>query len=187
MPGSSPPPPVPSGARSRASTRASTWCRCATAATRPSRRRKQRRSCASSATLVGRAFHDNDAAGTVRPLTPEDIIVVAPYNAQRQLVHDALAAAGFGGVPVGTVDNFQGKEAVVSITTLAASSGRDAPRGPEFLLLQNRLNVAISRAQVVAYLIHSPALLDDLPYTPEGVARLSAFARLVGAAEEEGS
>ncbi|MEV7609961.1 TM0106 family RecB-like putative nuclease [Microbacterium sp. NPDC089320] len=132
--------------------------------------------------LVGRAFTDNDAEATVRPLTQSDIIVVAPYNAQRQHVHDALAAAGFPDVPVGTVDNFQGKEAVVSITSLAASSGRDAPRGPEFLLLQNRLNVAISRAQVAAYLIHSPALLDDLPRTPEGVARMSAFARLVGAA-----
>ena len=133
--------------------------------------------------LVGRAFTDNDAAATVRPLAPADIIVITPYNAQRQLVHDALSAAGFPDVPVGTVDNFQGKEAVVSITSLAASSGRDAPRGPEFLLLQNRLNVAISRAQCVAYLLHSPALLDDLPYTPEGVARLSAFARLVGAAD----
>ncbi len=119
----------------------------------------------------------------MRPLRPSDIIVVTPYNAQRQLVHDALTAAGFDDVPVGTVDNFQGKEAVVSITSLAASSGRDAPRGPEFLLLQNRLNVAISRAQCVAYLIHSPALLDDLPRTPEGVARLSAFARLVGVAD----
>ncbi|WP_067121771.1 TM0106 family RecB-like putative nuclease [Microbacterium sp. H83] len=132
--------------------------------------------------LVGRAFTDNDPDATVRPLGQSDIIVVAPYNAQRQFVHDALLAAGFPDVPVGTVDNFQGKEAVVSITTLAASSGRDAPRGPEFLLLENRLNVAISRAQVAAYLIHSPALLDDLPRTPEGVARLSAFARLVGAA-----
>ena len=132
--------------------------------------------------LVGRAFTDNDADATVRPLAQRDIIVVAPYNAQRQAVHDALAEAGFPDVPVGTVDNFQGKEAVVSITSLAASSGRDAPRGPEFLLLQNRLNVAISRAQVAAYLIHSPALLDDLPRTPEGVARMSAFARLVGAA-----
>lgn len=131
--------------------------------------------------LVGRTFTDNDPAATTRPLVQSDIIVVTPYNAQRQLVLDALADAGFPGVPVGTVDNFQGKEAVVSITSLAASSGRDAPRGPEFLLLQNRLNVAISRAQTVAYLIHSPALLDDLPYTPEGVARLSAFARLVGA------
>ena len=132
--------------------------------------------------LIGRTFTDNDPAATTRSLTQSDIIVVTPYNAQRQLVLDALADAGFPDVPVGTVDNFQGKEAVVSITSLAASSGRDAPRGPEFLLLQNRLNVAISRAQVVAYLIHSPALLDDLPYTPEGVARLSAFARLVGAA-----
>jgi len=136
------------------------------------------------ADLLGRTFTDNDADATARPLVQSDIIVVTPYNAQRQLVHDALSTAGFPDVPVGTVDNFQGKEAVVSITSLAASSGRDAPRGPEFLLLQNRLNVAISRAQVVAYLIHSPALLDDLPYTPEGVARLSAFARLVGAGED---
>ncbi len=132
--------------------------------------------------LLGRTFHQPDAAP--RPLVETDIIVVTPYNAQKQLVLDALAAAGFPRVPVGTVDNFQGKEAVVSITSLAASSGRDAPRGPEFLLLQNRLNVAISRAQSVAYLIHSPALLDDLPRTPEGVARLSAFARLVGAGED---
>ncbi|MCK3770091.1 TM0106 family RecB-like putative nuclease [Microbacterium aerolatum] len=129
--------------------------------------------------LIGREFTEPGQAP--RPLVESDIIVVAPYNAQKQLVHDALTAAGFGGVPVGTVDNFQGKEAAVSITTLAASSGRDAPRGPEFLLLQNRLNVAISRAQVAAYLIYSPALLDDLPRTPEGVARMSAFARLVGA------
>ena len=135
------------------------------------------------ADLLGCTFTDNDPASSSRQLAESDIIVVTPYNAQRQLVLDALAEAGFPDVPVGTVDNFQGKEAVVSITSLAASSGRDAPRGPEFLLLQNRLNVAISRAQVVAYLIHSPALLDDLPYTPEGVARLSAFARLVGAAD----
>ena len=134
--------------------------------------------------LVGRTFTDNDALRSRRPLAESDIIVVTPYNAQRQLVLDALSEAGFPDVPVGTVDNFQGKEAVVSITSLAASSGRDAPRGPEFLLLQNRLNVAISRAQVVAYLIHSPALLDDLPYTPEGVARLSAFATLVGAGDD---
>ncbi|WP_449407618.1 TM0106 family RecB-like putative nuclease [Microbacterium maritypicum] len=134
--------------------------------------------------LLRRTFVDNDDAATTRPLEQTDIIVVTPYNAQRQLVLDALAQAGYPEVPVGTVDNFQGKEAVVSITSLAASSGRDAPRGPEFLLMQNRLNVAISRAQVAAYLIHSPALLDDLPRTPEGVSRLSAFARLVGAAEE---
>ncbi len=118
-----------------------------------------------------------------RTLRPEDVIVITPYNAQQVAVEEALAAAGLHDVPVGTVDRFQGKEAVVAILTLAASSGRDAPRGLEFLLLRNRINVAISRAMQAAYVVYSPAMLDDLPRTPEGVARLSAFARLVGGAD----
>ncbi|WP_137843044.1 bifunctional RecB family nuclease/DEAD/DEAH box helicase [Microbacterium sp. 2FI] len=137
--------------------------------------------------VIGRAWTDvrTDDDGTIeplseRPLVPADLIVVTPYNAQQVAVEEALAAAGFGAVRVGTVDKFQGQEAAVAIVSLAASSGRDAPRGLEFLLLRNRLNVAISRAKHTAYLVHSPALLDDLPYTPEGVARLSGFARLVG-------
>jgi len=137
---------------------------------------------------LGRGFvdisiDDEQEATALEPraLTAHDIIVVAPYNAQQQLVERTLREAGLGDVRVGTVDKFQGQEAAIAILTLAASSGRDAPRGPEFLLLENRLNVAISRAKVAAFVVHSPALLDDLPYSPEGVARLSAFARLVGA------
>ncbi|MDQ7879817.1 AAA domain-containing protein [Microbacterium sp. QXD-8] len=138
--------------------------------------------------LIGRewtdaATDDSDGASTAlppRPLEQADLIVVTPYNAQQVAVEAALAAAGFPDVPVGTVDKFQGKEAAVAIVSLAASSGRDAPRGLEFLLLRNRLNVAISRAMHTAFLVYSPGLLDDLPYTPEGVARLSGFARLVG-------
>jgi predicted RecB family nuclease len=137
--------------------------------------------------LLGRAWSDictDDEGETtplpVRPLTQRDLIVVTPYNAQQVTVEEALAAAGFGGVPVGTVDKFQGQEAAVAIVSLAASSGRDAPRGLEFLLLRNRLNVAISRAKHTAFLVYSPGLLDDLPRTPEGVGRLSGFARLVG-------
>ncbi|HYJ49697.1 MAG TPA: TM0106 family RecB-like putative nuclease, partial [Microbacterium sp.] len=68
-----------------------------------------------------------------RPLEETDIIVVTPYNAQQVAVEEALAEAGFRGVPVGTVDRFQGQEAAVAIVSLAASSGRDAPRGLEFL------------------------------------------------------
>ncbi|MFB8388331.1 TM0106 family RecB-like putative nuclease [Microbacterium sp. NPDC055910] len=139
--------------------------------------------------LVGRQwrdirFEEGDGAAPCdpRPLEQRDIIVVTPYNAQQVMVEEALAAAGFAEVPVGTVDRFQGQEASVAIMSLAASSGRDAPRGVDFLLLRNRLNVAISRAMHTAYLVHSPELLDDLPRTPEGVARLSAFARLVGRA-----
>ncbi|HWM16610.1 MAG TPA: TM0106 family RecB-like putative nuclease [Microbacterium sp.] len=138
--------------------------------------------------LVGREWTDiliGDEGETTRldprPLEQSDIIVVTPYNAQQVAVEEALAQAGFPRVPVGTVDRFQGQEAAVAIVSLAASSGRDAPRGLEFLLLRNRLNVAISRAMHTAYLVSSPGLLDDLPHTPEGVVRLSGFARLVGA------
>ncbi|WP_350348825.1 TM0106 family RecB-like putative nuclease [Agromyces sp. G08B096] len=137
--------------------------------------------------LLGRAWHDADdsAAGTVvappRPLGEADLIVVTPYNAQLTTVREALDRAGFTGVPVGTVDKFQGQEAAVAIVSLAASSASAAPRGIEFLLLKNRLNVAISRAKWAAYLLYSPGLLDALPHRPEGVAQLSAFIRLVGA------
>ncbi len=131
--------------------------------------------------LVGRRWV-GDADAVPRALTAADVIVVTPYNAQQVLVEQTLAAHGFGDVPVGTVDRFQGQEAAVAIVSLAASSGRDAPRGLEFLLLQNRLNVAVSRAQHTAYVVYGTGILDDLPYTPEGVARVSAFARLVGVA-----
>jgi uncharacterized protein len=137
--------------------------------------------------LIGSPYTDVDTGPTgsptaraPRPLEARDIIVVTPYNAQLTQVEKALADAGFPDVPVGTVDKFQGQEAAVAIVSLAASAASDAPRGIEFLLLRNRLNVAISRAKVAAYLVYSPGLLDDLPRTPEGVARLSAFARLVG-------
>ena len=80
-----------------------------------------------------------DAARQPRraPLAQRDLIVVTPYNAQlSRRCDEALDAAGFADVPVGTVDKFQGQEAAVAIVSLAASSAADAPRGLEFLLLQ---------------------------------------------------
>ncbi|MCW2926818.1 MAG: hypothetical protein JWM86_786 [Thermoleophilia bacterium] len=90
-----------------------------------------------------------------RPLQPDDIIVVAPYNAQRR----ELSAALPEGVRVGTVDRFQGQEAAVAITSLTASSRDDLPRGLEFLLDPHRCNVAVSRARALAIVVASPSLL----------------------------
>ncbi len=86
----------------------------------------------------------------------EDVIVVAAYNAQVNALREALPAS----VRVGTVDKFQGQEALVVLYSMASSSGEDVPRGLEFLLSRNRLNVAISRAQCLAYLVASPRLLE---------------------------
>ena len=83
-------------------------------------------------------------------------MVVAPYNAQVRLLRERLPA----GVEVGTVDKFQGREAPVVFYSMASSSGEDVPRGLDFLFSRNRLNVAISRAQCLAYLVCSPRLLE---------------------------
>jgi uncharacterized protein len=110
----------------------------------------------------------------------ENIIVVAPYNAQVQLIRRRLTAAGLKGIPVGTVDKFQGKEAAVAIVSMTASSALDVPRGIEFLFMPNRLNVAISRAKWAAYLIYSPGLLDYKPTNVDNLRLLSKFVSLVG-------
>ncbi|ROS72181.1 uncharacterized protein EDF24_3441 [Curtobacterium sp. PhB130] len=126
--------------------------------------------------VVGRTWTDGD---TVRKLTDEDVIVVAPYNAQGAVIRQELDRAGLTGTQVGTVDLFQGREAVVSIVSLAASSAADIPRGLDFLLMPNRLNVALSRAKWAAYLVHSPALTTALPPSIPGLALLSRFIELV--------
>ncbi|MDO5635010.1 MAG: TM0106 family RecB-like putative nuclease [Micrococcus sp.] len=130
--------------------------------------------------VVGRAWTDPARDdGAPRQLEPSDVIVVAPYNAQVATVRDALDAAGFTDTTVGTVDKFQGREAPVAVLTMAASSAQDVPRGLDFLLNRNRLNVSISRGQWAAYLVHSPALADALPTSPHDLAMVGAFLRLI--------
>lgn len=94
--------------------------------------------------------------GGTRALVPSDILVVAPYN----LAVREIASAVPAGVRVGTVDKFQGQEAPVVFYAMTSSSSRDTPRGLDFLFQPSRLNVAISRAQCLAVLVCSPALLD---------------------------
>jgi predicted RecB family nuclease len=125
--------------------------------------------------LVGSTWTDEDGA---RPLTPADVLVLAPYNAQVVLLRRRLAAAGLADVRVGTVDKFQGTEAPVVLISMTASSVADIPRGIPFLLNRNRLNVAISRAQYAAVIVRAEALTDYLPNAPAGLVELGAFLAL---------
>jgi superfamily I DNA and/or RNA helicase len=108
-----------------------------------------------------------------------DIKVVAPYNAQVNLLRQLLPNE----VAVGTVDKFQGQEADVVLYSMASSSGEDIPRGLEFLLSRNRLNVAVSRARCLAYLVCSPRLLDVNCRTIEQMRLANALCRFVELAE----
>ncbi|WP_347110101.1 TM0106 family RecB-like putative nuclease [Paenarthrobacter sp. S56] len=125
-----------------------------------------------------------DPAGTgettqqARPLGEADILVVAAYNAQVQLIKHQLREAALNHVRVGTVDKFQGQEAPVVIVSMAASAANEVPRGMEFLLLRNRINVAVSRGKWRAVVVRSPELTNYLPTHPEGLENLGGFVAL---------
>ena len=123
--------------------------------------------------LLGTQYTSDD--GSTRPLTPDDALVVTPYNAQVRALKQAVPA----GVRVGTVDKFQGQEAPVVIVSLASSSAEEAPRGLGFVFNRNRINVATSRAQCRVELVCSPRLLDADCRTIEEMRLVNALCRFV--------
>ncbi len=116
-----------------------------------------------------------DRHGNRLLITPEDIMVVAPYNAQT----NALTAALGGLASVGTVDKFQGREAPFVIVSLSASDGQSSSRGVDFLFSTNRLNVAISRAKVMSIILASPTLIETKPETVDQLELLGAVTKVI--------
>lgn len=106
-----------------------------------------------------------------RSMELNNILVVAPYNLQVNLLKRCLPAWA----RVGTVDKFQGQEAEVVIVSMTTSSGEYLPRNIEFLYNKNRLNVAVSRARCLAIVIANPALLDVECKTPEQMALVNTL------------
>ncbi len=113
-----------------------------------------------------------DRKGLSSPLTLEDVLIVAPYNAQVFAIAQRVS-----GARVGTVDKFQGQEAPVVIYSTTTSSWEDAPHGMEFLFNRNRLNVATSRARCVCILVGNPTLFEPECRTPERMRMANAFCR----------
>ncbi len=127
--------------------------------------------------MIGTPWVNADGATLI--LGAQDFMVVAPYNDQvRLLQRDFDQTPGLRGVQVGTVDKFQGREAPVVFFTMTTSSAEDMPRGPEFLFSRNRLNVAVSRARCLAFLVCTEELLNSRARTIDEmqlIGTLSAF------------
>ncbi len=119
--------------------------------------------------------------GTTRPLRADDVLVVAPYNAQVRTLRSRLP----DGVAVGTVDRFQGQQAPVVVVSMASSTAEDAPRGIGFAFDSHRFNVATSRAQCRAVLASTAALLDVNCRTIAQMRLVSAVCRFVELAASE--
>jgi predicted RecB family nuclease len=123
--------------------------------------------------LLGRTWIDR--RGAERPIGLDDILVVAPFNAQVARLGTRLPV----GARVGTVDRFQGQEAAVVIVSLTTSSADDTPRGLDFLFSRERLNVAVSRAQALSVIVGSPALLWTRCHTVGQLRLVNGLCRYV--------
>ncbi|NDD30207.1 MAG: hypothetical protein EB084_18275 [Proteobacteria bacterium] len=129
--------------------------------------------------LLGTTWTHTQAEGP-KPMTAADVLVVAPYNAQRRAIRAALESdPRTAGVRVGTVDKFQGQEAPAVIFSMTASSAADIPRGADFLFDRNRLNVAISRARCLAVIVVNKALLNSRPRDIEQMRLISTLCSAV--------
>ena len=112
-----------------------------------------------------------DRNGNEHKMSYENILVVAPYNMQVNLLKDMLP----DGARVGTVDKFQGQQAEAVIVSMATSSGDYLPRFMEFLFSKNRLNVALSRARCLALLVANPKLMSINCHTVEQMALVNTL------------
>lgn len=130
------------------------------------------------AELLGREKTDETGKGK-GPVVLEDILFVAPYNMQVRKLEAALGPSA----RIGSVDRFQGQEAAIVIASMCSSDADSSPRGIEFLMNRQRLNVAISRAESLAIVVACPALARMQCRSVEQMSLLNMFCRLV---EDEG-
>ena len=128
--------------------------------------------------LLGSRWIDSDRSE--RDLMVEDFMVVAPYNDQVRMMRRVFDAdPALAGVRVGTVDKFQGQQAPVVFFTMTTSTADDMPRGPGFLFSRNRLNVALSRAKCLAYVVCTDELLNSRAKSVEEMKLISTLCAAV--------
>jgi predicted RecB family nuclease len=124
--------------------------------------------------LIGRTIYEGKSKSG-RRLTFDDILFVAPFNMQVRRLQQRLG----DGARVGSVDKFQGQEAHVVIVSMCSSSIEDSPRGVDFLLDPNRLNVAVSRAKTLSVVVGSPKLMAARCQTIREMELVNLMCRLV--------
>ena len=121
--------------------------------------------------LLGRDY--SDKSGATRPLGLDDILIMSPYNAQVSALKRSLP----DGARIGSVDRFQGQEAPICIYSLSSSYGEYGSRGLGFILDQNRVNVAISRAQCLAIVVADPRISLTSANSLKEMSLLSLFCK----------
>ncbi|MCW3038299.1 MAG: putative RecB family nuclease [Solirubrobacterales bacterium] len=127
------------------------------------------------ASLVGELVRSASvtANGRTERLTADDVLVVAPHNAHVNRIRAALG----GSDRVGTVDKFQGREGHVVV--FAQGRLAEKPGDVPFLYEINRINVALSRARLMAIVVAHPDAVFPPVSQPEHLKLASRFARAI--------
>lgn len=109
-------------------------------------------------------------------ISDADILVVAPYNMQVNLLKENLSDT----IKVGTIDKFQGQEAPVVIISMAVSDVEESSRGLDFVFDINRLNVAMSRAKALAIIVSNEGLEHCSVNSLGQMEKVGFYSKLIG-------
>ena len=103
-----------------------------------------------------------------------DILIVAPYNMQVNLLKEHLSSD----LKIGTIDKFQGQQAPVVIISMAVSDVTESSRGLDFVFDINRLNVAVSRAKALAIIVANEGLEECQVNSLQQMERVGFYLKL---------
>ena len=117
-----------------------------------------------------------DKNGNISPVTDNDILIIAPYNMQVNLLKEKLK----GDLKISTIDGIQGQEAPVVIISMTVSDVVESSRGLDFVLDINRLNVAVSRAQALAVIVANEGLERSHVNNLKQMEKVGFFIKLTG-------
>ena len=124
--------------------------------------------------IIGKKCKDNKKSKE-RKILLEDVLVVAPFNMQVNNLTRNLPSNS----KVGTIDKFQGQEAKIVFISMTSSDPENIPRHKGFLFSRNRLNVGISRAECLTFILFNPNLLNTSCQKIEEMRLINNFCKLL--------
>ena len=122
--------------------------------------------------ILGSNYTDEHGKGEI---DYHDIMIIAPFNVQVGKLMKKLNTKS----KIGTVDKLQGQEGKVVFISYTASDSENIPRHKTWFFSRNRLNVAISRAQSIVFVIFNPNLLLAPCKKIEEMKLLNNFCKLL--------
>lgn len=117
-----------------------------------------------------------------RGVSPEDVGLITPYDAQARLLRDALQPELALGLEVGTVDGFQGREKEAIVVDFVRSNDQGAVG---FLSDTRRCNVALTRARRFLLVVGDSGTLGQHPYYSTLMDAVQAYGEWVSAYADE--